>query len=104
LFLFLALSISSRSSHDVDLLVDTCKRLSSERIEQIRLLISDPQMLLPENEPERLREYKRISKELEIIEKVGITTLNRWRDEDTFLNRITHQLSVEIKYPLINYR
>lgn len=85
---------------DVDLLVDTCKRLSSDRIEQIRLLTSDPQMLLSKNEPERLREYKRISKELEIIEKVGITTLNRWQDEDTFLNRITHQLSVEIRYPL----
>lgn len=85
---------------DVDLLIDTCKRLSSESIEQIRLLNNNPQMLLPENEPERLREYKRISKELEIIEKVGITTLNRWQAEDTLLNRITHQLSVEIKYPL----
>ncbi|MBN1618758.1 hypothetical protein JW887_05470 [Candidatus Dojkabacteria bacterium] len=85
---------------DVDLLVDTCKRLSSERIGQIRLLTNNPQMLLPENEPERLREYKRISKEIEVIEKVGITTLNRWQDEDTLLNRIAHQLSIEIKYPL----
>lgn len=85
---------------DVDILVETCKRLCSERIRQLQRLINDSAMSLVDNEPERLREYKRISRELDIVENVGIMTLNRWRDEDNLLNRLTYQLSREIKYPL----
>ena len=51
--------------------------------------------------PRRVREFKRLAEQLDVVESVGVFALSRVSQEDDFLNRLITDICHEIKYPLI---
>ena len=51
--------------------------------------------------PRRVREFKRLAEQLEVVESVGVFALSRVSQDDDFLNRLITDICREIKYPLI---
>ena len=52
--------------------------------------------------PRRVREFKRIVRQLNAIEGVGVFALSRTSPDDDFLNRLITSVCEEIAYPLIS--
>lgn len=86
---------------DYDTLAQTCQERLKEYLERLRSLLDDPMFLLPRYQPERLRMFKRIVGDLDIIETVGITALDRAKDADHKLNLLLERITKEIRYPLV---
>ena len=51
--------------------------------------------------PRRVREFKRIVRQLNDVEGVGVFALSRTSSDDDFLNRLITSVCGEIGYPLI---
>ncbi len=64
-------------------------------------LIEDPQFRLSKHQHVRIRKYRRLISELDEIETIVIPVLSRSTEEDRFLNKLVHQIRLEIKYPLL---
>ena len=51
--------------------------------------------------PPRVRKFKRLVEQLEVVESVGVFALSRVSEDDDFLNRLITDICREIAYPLI---
>lgn len=82
-------------------LIERCRDLLNENLNDIHEL-KNPEFRLPELRRERLREYRRVSKQLSQIENMGVAALvRREHEEDLWLNRLTFAIIQEINYPLL---
>jgi hypothetical protein len=86
---------------DYDTLAQTCQERLKGYLERLRSLLEDPMFQLSAYQPERLRMFKRIVGDLDIIESVGITALDRATDADHKLNSLLERIAREIRYPLV---
>ncbi len=86
---------------DYDTLAQTCRERLKLLLEQFRYLLEDPKFLVPRFHPERLRLFKRLVGDLDIIETVGIAALDRAKDDDHRLNILLERIAKEIRYPLV---
>ena len=69
---------------------DTLQRLGSETVIDVAL-----------QTPRRVREFKRIVRQLNAIEGIGVFALSRTGQDDDFLNQFITEVCDEIDYPLI---
>jgi len=88
----------SREFHRLE---DTCRRRLASVLDDLNNLITDPRLLLPTNQPERLRQFKRAIWEMDLLETVCITALERAKDSDKHLNRVVERIRIEIAYPML---
>lgn len=86
---------------DYDTLAQTCRERLNELLEQLRSLLEDPKFLLAAYQPERLRLFKRIVGDLDIVETVGVAALDRAKDDDHRLNALLERITREVRYPLV---
>jgi hypothetical protein len=79
----------------------TCRDKLTGKLDDLRKLINEEIWYLPENQPERLREFKRLVRDLDILETVCIAALERAdKTPDLHLNRLVERIRQEIAYPL----
>lgn len=52
--------------------------------------------------PRRVREFKRVVRQLNAVEGVGVFALSRTSEDDDFLNRLVTGVCGEIKFPLVS--
>lgn len=64
-------------------------------------LLKDGKMQLPDYQPERLRQFRRIVKHMNILETTAIAALARHNEDDLFLNRLIEQIRAETNLPLL---
>lgn len=88
----------SREFHRLE---DICRARLAEVIDELNELITDPKILAPGNEPERLRQFKRAIWEMDLLETVCIAALERAKDSDKHLNRLVETIRQEIGYPML---
>ena len=86
---------------DYDTLAQTCQERLKELLQRLRSLLDDPKFLLTHYQPERLRLFKRIVGDLDILESVAIAALERAEDADHKLNAFLERVAKEIRYPLV---
>lgn len=86
---------------DYDTLAQSCRQKINHQIEQLRFLLDDPVFEKPTYQAERLRLFKRVVAEMDIIETVGIAALDRAKDDDHRLNCLLERICGEIRYPLV---
>lgn len=86
---------------DYDTLAQACRERLKTLLERLRSLLDDPKFSLPHYQPERLRLFKRVVGDLDIIETVGIAALDRAKDDDHRLNALLERITKEIRYPLV---
>jgi hypothetical protein len=82
-------------------LEDTCREKLTKVLDDLHELIDDPRMLVPANQPERLRKYKRAVWEMDLLETVCIAALERAKDSDKHLNKVVECIRIEIDYPML---
>jgi hypothetical protein len=78
----------------------TCRSKLAEKLDELSDLLIGEAWLAPENQPERLRQFKRLVRGLDIIETVCIAALERAHQSDLYLNRLVDRIRQEIAYPL----
>lgn len=83
------------------LLERTCRDRLGENLDELRQLAGEEIWLKPENQPERLRQFKRLVRDLDILETVCIAALERANQSDLHLNRLVERIRQEIAYPLL---
>lgn len=88
----------SREFHRLE---DTCRERLSNVLDALNELIKNPKMLVPGNQPERLRQFKRAIWEMDLLETVCIAALERAKDGDKHLNRVVERIRIEIAYPML---
>jgi len=88
----------SREFHRLE---DTCRERLGDVLDDLNKLTSDPRMLLPGNQPERLRQFKRAIWQMDLLETVCISALERAKDSDKYLNRLVERIRIEIAYPML---
>ena len=76
-------------STQLEKILITLRRLADETIVDTEL-----------QTPRRVREFKRIERQLNAVEGVGVFALSRISPDDDFLNRLIAVICVEIAYPL----
>jgi hypothetical protein len=86
---------------DYDTLAHLCRSRINVQIEQLRELLNDPLFAAPAYYPERLRLFKRIVAEMDILETVAIAALDRAKADDHRLNELLERITREIRYPLV---
>jgi hypothetical protein len=86
---------------DYDLLAQVCTRKLKDLLQRLRGLTDNATLCSPLLTSERLRLFKRIVAELDLIETVGVAALDRAEDDDHSLNRLLEQVCAETKYPLV---
>lgn len=64
-------------------------------------LLKDSKMQLPDYQPERLRQFRRIVKHMNMLETTAISALVRHNEDDLFLNRLIEHIRVETNLPLL---
>jgi len=82
-------------------LVATCQAEVARITAVLRLLLQEPAMLLPANQPERLRMFRRAVADLDVVETVGFAAIERANEEDLRLNALMDRIRLEINYPLL---
>ena len=85
---------------DIDALALRCRDRIDEAILELENLLTNPSMQRPENQAIRIRRFRRVLDELDLLESVPIAALHRWGDPDRRMNRLTHQIAREIYFPL----
>ena len=83
------------------LLEQTTRRRIGEEIEKLAALISTPLMQSARTQPERLRRFRRVVRELDFLETVCISALQRSKNHDVDLNKLIERVRMEIRYPLL---
>ncbi len=81
-------------------LESTCKQESARILRELESVLGDPTMLRQENQPERLRRFRRALSDLAFLERTGILALERGRG-DRFLYQLADRIRLEIHYPLL---
>ncbi len=95
----LTATIPRNLPRDYDTLARTCREKLIQLNEQLRSLLDDPRFSYLKHQPERLRSFKRLVAELDLIETMGIAALDRANDEDHKLNSLLETITREIAYP-----
>jgi len=88
----------SREFHRLE---DTCRARLTDVLDDLNKLTNDPRMLLPLNQRERLRQFKRAIWQMDLLETVCIAALERAKDSDKHLNRLVERIRIEIAYPML---
>lgn len=83
------------------LLEQATRRRIGDEIEKLQKLINDSEMRKSNVQPERLRLFRRAVRELDFLETVCISALQRSKDHDVNLNVVIERVRLEIKYPLL---
>jgi hypothetical protein len=86
---------------DVDTLAVRCRDRIDAVIARLESLLSAPAMRDPQNQGIRVRRFRRALDELDLLENVAVAALHRWGEADRRMNRLTHHIAREIRYPLI---
>lgn len=86
---------------DYDTLAQCCREKLNELLVQLRSLLERPMYREDRYQPERLRLFKRVVADLDILETVGIAALDRAKDDDHKLNDFLERVAREIRYPLV---
>jgi hypothetical protein len=86
---------------DVDTLAVRCRDRIDVLIAHLESLLSSPAMRDPQNQGIRVRRFRRALDELDLLENVAVAALHRWGEADRHMNRLTHHIAREIRYPLI---
>ena len=86
---------------DYDTLAQACREKLNDLLVQLRSLLEEPMYREDRYQPERLRLFKRLVADLDIIETVGIAALDRAKDDDHKLNDLLERIAREIRYPLV---
>ena len=94
-------SIQSGLPSEFHLLEQTCRRKLIEQMSALRRLIQDPQMRKPKYRQVRIRAYRRLIEDLDVLETIAIPALARAHKSDRFLNCLVQQIRTEIRYPLL---
>ena len=88
-------------SREFHRLVDICQKRLEGVIDELDSLLNDPQMLVPVNQRERLRRFKRAIWEMDLLETVCIPALERAKASDRHLNQLVEAVRQEIGYPML---
>lgn len=83
------------------LLEQTCRGKLADVMNDLHSLIVEPEMLRPHNQSVRIRRYRSLIEDLDLLETIAIPALARANDSDRFLNRLVQKIRSEIKYPLL---
>ena len=94
-------SIPQGLSFEFQLLEQTCRLRLTELMDGLRALIQNPLMRQIKYRQVRIRQYRRLVGDLDLLETVVVPALARAKDSDRFLNRLVQQIRAEIKYPLL---
>lgn len=81
-------------------LVDASKTKIGQIIDTLERLATDPQMLKPNYQPERLRRFRRAVQEMSFLETTCVAALERHKENDVFLSQMAAHIISEIAYPL----
>ena len=74
--------IPGHLERDVAPLEVICYQRLNNVAEQLRVLIETPEMQQPENQPLRLRRFRRALEELDLLGSVAVAALRRWNEDD----------------------
>jgi hypothetical protein len=78
-----------------------CRDKLADKLDELKELATGDTWIAPENQPERLRQFRRLIRGLDIIETVCIAALERANlKSDLHLNRLVERIRQEIRYPL----
>ena len=85
---------------------DSCPRTHVQTrlardLDALRDLIDDPRMQDPAYQPERLRKFRRIVRDMDTLETIAIAALNRANEDDRQLNILVERIGNEIAFPLL---
>lgn len=83
------------------LLEQTTRRRIGEELEKLQELVRNPRMRKVQVQPARLRRFRRIVRELDFLETVCISALQRSKNHDVNLNKLIERIRSEIRYPLL---
>ena len=86
--------IPSLQSREFHLLSQRCR-------DKLNTLLNDIPKLAKYDTEIRLRRFKRIVAEIDLLEENAIAALNRATDDDRFLNILIERITREIQYPLL---
>ncbi|MBS1884493.1 MAG: hypothetical protein JSS97_16225 [Actinobacteria bacterium] len=86
---------------DYDTLAQACKLKLNGLLDLLRSVLEEPIYRQTDYQPERLRLFKRIVAELDMVETVGIAALDRAKADDHKLNELLEKIAQEIGYPLV---
>lgn len=67
---------------------------------KLQELLVEKDWLKPENQGERLRRFKQLVRDIDILESVCVAALERQNDNDLYLNKLVEIIRQEIAYPL----
>ena len=81
-------------------LEQTCRAAVNEAIRKLRGLSTDAVYQNAAAQSVRLREYRRVVADLDVLEANGIMALMRQHSDDQRLNGLVDQIRSEIRYPL----
>lgn len=84
---------------DYDALRRTCDDKLADVIRRLREIVDEPAFRRTEFHAERLRMFRRIVADLDIIESYGIAALDRADNGDHLLNDVLERIAKEISYP-----
>jgi hypothetical protein len=84
---------------DYDALRRVCDDRLTDAIKRLRQLLDEPAFRNPQFRAQRLRAFRRIVADLDIIESFGIAALERADHADSFLNELLECIAKEIHFP-----
>jgi hypothetical protein len=88
-------------SWEFRLLEKICRDKLIAVLKDLEELINNSELLLPQNQPERLRQFKRAVREMDRVQTIGIAALERAKEGDRHLNRYVERVRKEIIYPIL---
>ena len=82
-------------------LVQKCNDELTKLLDQLRELLKNPLMILPDYQSERLRQFRRIVEYIVLLETTAVAALERHNQDDIFLNGLIEIIKAETRYPLL---
>ena len=86
---------------DYDTLAQTVRQKINAQLTNLKQLSESPVFKKPSHSRERLRLFKRIVAEMDIIETIAIAALDRAKPDDHRLNALLERITLEIRFPLV---
>jgi hypothetical protein len=86
---------------EFQLLEQTCRERLRVVLNELSALASEQNMLRTEFQAVRLRRYRRVIEEMDLVEMICLPALARAQASDKHLNRVVEHIRAEIRYPLL---
>lgn len=86
---------------DYDTLAQTSRQKINAQLDHLKELSESSLFTQPSYRAERLRLFKRIVAEMDILETVAIAALDRAKTDDHRLNALLERIALEIRFPLV---